>query len=395
MAINSNFFPNIKLTDAQREKFNADMRALPGNISSGASQMQSFYAPGGKLQQSISGTIDRFRNAPSASASANYIATQDLTSLPMGVPNPGTAASSILGGSVSQVSGALGGDGSVVGSGLGGIANNIKGSIGNTVSSIKDRVSSVFNPSTTRKTAAGLESSAIKNLNPGVSLLDAGSSTMGDADRSSKDWRVRVSIPAETNIMEAITNAGGVDVSVLGPLHATGGVLFPYLPVVDVMYRANYSQQKLTHSNYATYAYDNSEITDLRIVGDFTVQNQHEGRYLFAVIQFFRTVTKMFYGKDDTTPASGNPPPLVFVDGYGYYYLPHVPCVVTQFKHSLSNDVDYLEVNLSDGGRVFLPTHSSIEVMMQPVYSRNKIYNDFNIHQFGNGDMLSNRKGML
>jgi hypothetical protein len=84
-------------------------------------------------------------------------------------------------------------------------------------------------------------------------------------------------------------------------------------------------------------------VASINITGDFTVQNVDEARYFLAGIYFFRACTKMFYGLSGDY--QGSPPPIVYLDGYGQHYLPHVPCVVTGFSHTMPNDVDYLEVN--------------------------------------------------
>ena len=168
------------------------------------------------------------------------------------------------------------------------------------------------------------------------------------------DWRVRVSLaPNSTYFYNDSRNTllsplvretgGGTSAigNVLGDLAAPWlgtnkriGVVFPYTPQLQVTHAANYSAQKLTHNNYAQYFYDNSEVQAINITAEFTVQNVNEGQYLLAALYFFRSVTKMFFGADQD-PAAGNPPPLVYLNGYGQYYLPNVPCVVTQFSHTI------------------------------------------------------------
>jgi hypothetical protein len=80
------------------------------------------------------------------------------------------------------------------------------------------------------------------------------------------------------------------------PLSQTSGVVFPYTPSITVNHRARYGVTPLTHANYASYFYEGSEVSSININAEFTVQNIEEGQYLAAVIQFFRTMTKMFYG---------------------------------------------------------------------------------------------------
>jgi hypothetical protein len=77
--------------------------------------------------------------------------------------------------------------------------------------------------------------------------------------------------------------------------------------------------------------------TDLRCT--FTAQSTSEANYLLAVITFFKSVTKMFYGQD---AERGAPPPLTYLSGLGEYQFNEHPCVITQFNYTLPGDVDYI-----------------------------------------------------
>ena len=65
----------------------------------------------------------------------------------------------------------------------------------------------------------------------------------------------------------------GDEYSILAPLIKTDGVIFPYTPNVLVNYRANYDKTTPTHSNYPTYFYQSSEISDVQINATFTAQS--------------------------------------------------------------------------------------------------------------------------
>ena len=141
------------------------------------------------------------------------------------------------------------------------------------------------------------------------------------------------------------------------------------------------------------------------------MQNVEEGQYLLASIYFFRACTKMFYGQG---PNAGNPPPIVFLDGYGSHYFPHVPCIVTGFTHSMPDEADYIEIPIGassvnnvdqvqtgpqqqtsqQGGPQItrLPTLSDIQVRLQPVYSRKSIAG-FDLEKFARGGLLD--KGFI
>jgi hypothetical protein len=203
---------------------------------------------------------------------------------------------------------------------------------------------------------------------------------------------------------------------------------------------ANYSTAVLTHSNYSAHFYNNSDVSDITISGDFTVQSQEEGQYLMAAIYFLRASTKMFFGQGTNI---GNPPPILFLDGYGSHYFPHVPCVITNFTHNLSNDVDYVQVPITqtsledvapvappdnpngavnylenDGlkhipalGRgtnlvkkastqkystitstTRVPTSSTVSVTVRPVYSRQNLHDRFNLSEFAQGKLIGDKK---
>lgn len=165
----------------------------------------------------------------------------------------------------------------------------------------------------------------------------------GSSLDSDNDWRVRVSINPSSKILYWDSGSSGNVPGLVAPLKSTNGFIFPYVPQVTITHSANYASVPLTHSNYAQFFYESSSVAAINISGDFTVQNVDEARYFLAGLYFFRACTKMFYGI--TKDYQGSPPPIVYLDGYGQHYLPHVPCVVTNFSHTMPNDVDYLEVN--------------------------------------------------
>jgi len=239
---------------------------------------------------------------------------------------------------------------------------------------------------------------------------------------ANQDWRVRISLPWNSDYF--YNDASMSNTSILSPLISVPqnfgtlaqsvfnnltnnqnpttriGVVFPYTPQVQITHTANYTKQSLAHNNYANYFYENSEVQAINISGDFTVQSVDEGQYLLATIYFLRAVTKMFYGAD---PQAGNPPPIVYLNGYGQYYLPNVPCVVTSFSHTMPADVDYMDIpepyvtasgyNPQQQARVLnstrLPTTSSVSLTLQPVYSRFAQSQGFSLNDFAQGALVN------
>lgn len=280
-------------------------------------------------------------------------------------------------------------------------SNSIEGSVGVNPYMARQNVNSMFAYSTTN--AGGYQTQ--------------GPNIVVNYPQASYDWRVRVSLaPNSTyfyndpsnNLLAPLrtenSNTAGTAVvqginSLFGNAGQTRiGVIFPYTPVVTVTHTANYEPQKLTHNNYTQYFYNNSEVGPITLQGEFTVQNVNEGQYLLATIYFFRSITKMFFGADNL---AGNPPPIVYLNGYGEYYLPNVPCICQSFSHSMPAEVDYVDVpepGLNYNPYVTkptlnstrMPTTSTVTLQLQPVYSRLAQSRGFNLQDFARGALINN-----
>jgi hypothetical protein len=250
------------------------------------------------------------------------------------------------------------------------------------------------------------------------------------------DWRVRLRLAPRADYLYRANPPG----EILAPLAESDGVIFPYTPQISMGYRANYSNSDPTHSNYRGYFYQNSfvEAVNLRCV--FTAQSTAEANYLLAVIHFFRSVTKMFYGQD---PQRGAPPPLVYLSGLGQYQFNENPCVVSSFDYTLPSDVDYIRAGSSNmnqtnmqnlrprqtggsssvgafgallggaldrlsaagvnkgavnstpptpnfglGNPTYVPTKLDVTITLLPIQSRAQVSQQFSVRDFANGKLL-------
>jgi len=161
------------------------------------------------------------------------------------------------------------------------------------------------------------------------------------------DWRFRISLAEGADYLYKAAGSADDDLGfygpgILAPLATSNGVVFPYTPTVTASYQAKYNTYDLVHSNYRGVFYQNSSVSEISVRGTFTAQDTSEAAYVLAVIHFFRSVTKMFYGQDSQR---GAPPPLVYLTGLGDYQFNAHPAVVTNFEYSLPNDVDYIRAN--------------------------------------------------
>lgn len=239
------------------------------------------------------------------------------------------------------------------------------------------------------------------------------------------DWRFRISLAPGAKYFYNDTNPG-----ILLPLKATKGVIFPYTPSIQVAYSANYESSDIAHSNYKIYNYKNSAVESVAISGDFTAQDTTEANYMLAVIHFFRTMTKMFYGQD-LNPSRGTPPPLCYLSGFGEYQFDNHPVVITNFSYSMPTDVDYINATSQPGNislepykkasntyqtpfqRLFgsglrpggvgsrpvftvsdptkvtrVPTKITLSITCLPVVTRNAISNEFSLQEYSTGSLL-------
>lgn len=255
------------------------------------------------------------------------------------------------------------------------------------INSLGQNLATSLDPSNLRKAAAGIGLVGGPTVPPAkVNWVDTGNKSSTTAT----DWRIKVSLSDSSNIFYLATNQN-TDPAILQPLVATGGVVFPITPQLQISHTARYSSTPLTHSNYAMQFYEGSEAGAIMLNGEFPIQTISEGQYLLAAIYFFRAATKMFWGNENL---AGTPPPMVFLDGYGEYYFPHVPCVVTNIMHTMPDSVDYIDIpiNSMDGkiymGSTRLPLQSTLQVTLQPIYSRNSL-TQFTLSDFANGKMIT------
>jgi hypothetical protein len=297
--------------------------------------------------------------------------------------------------------------------------------------------SSFFNQDTTQN---GVSVSAVLGATspPGFSTQGLLAQTRSDAVKATainqptqSDWRVRLHLAKNANYLYNVAKPGDL----LFPLKDTEGVIFPYTPSIQVQYAASYSPAEVVHSNYKIFQYKGSSVDTVTITCDFTAQDNSEANYLLAVIHFFRSVTKMFYGQDQN-PNPGVPPPLCYLTGLGEFQFNNHSLVVTGFTYDLPTDVDYIRAgspttiagtplnnfrpntgiadsvkirttnnNVPIGGRPFtpmfqqssylssssvtyVPTKMKMSIVCSPVVSRNQVSNGFSLKQYATGALI-------
>ena len=215
-----------------------------------------------------------------------------------------------------------------------------------------------------------------------------------------KDWRVRLQVPQGSPLETFFFDNN----KLMAPLKSSRGIFWPLTPAMVIQHTANYNTMEQVHSNYPHFAYQNSQVDQMNIIGEFPVQNQDDARHWVATINFLRTATKMFFGSDQEH--KGSPPPILHLSGYGDHMFNKVPVIINTFNVELRQGIDYISTEQSkvyskqyehelsqdykNQDATWAPTLSNISVLITPIYSRDSVKN-FSMQKFVRGEL--NGKG--
>jgi hypothetical protein len=281
---------------------------------------------------------------------------------------------------------------------------------------VKNVGGGIFNRTLGRLTGAGISTDS--------RIVNARARWSGRSDKT--DWRVRLQIPTGA---DAVYESILANNDLLNPLVPSRGIFWPLTPAVVIQHSANYNPLAQTHSNYPFQAYQNSQVDSMNIIGEFPVQNSDDAKHWVATVNFLRTITKMYFGKEQAL--KGNPPPIMHLSGYGDHMFNKIPVIVNTFNVELRPGIDYISTKqgskgdrmrndfvsqqqaylnsglsydpytgrpinieaarnaITDGNyesQTWAPTLSNISVLVTPVYSRNSIKN-FSLSEFARGKL--------
>lgn len=208
------------------------------------------------------------------------------------------------------------------------------------------------------------------------------------------------------NINKAESILGPRDNSnILFPLYQTGGVLFPYTPSITTGSVAEYDNTPFIHTNYNYNAYIRSYPKPIGITAEFTAQSNDEALYLLAVIHFFRSVTKSYFGVDPYAKA-GTPPPTLIFNYLGEYQFNNVPVIIKYFDYTYEANIDYVPVDTvqnqlysssigvnlpaaNSAGYTWVPTHLTVNLELETQYIPIKVRDGFNLDKFRSGSLYN------
>ena len=195
--------------------------------------------------------------------------------------------------------------------------------------------------------------------------------------------------------------------NILNPLWATGGILFPYTPSLATGNVVEYDPTSFIHSNYGYNAYVRSYPKPISISAEFTAQTNQEALYLLAVIHFFRSVTKSYFGINPYNKA-GTPPPVLIFNYLGDYQFNNVPVIVKNFEYTYEANIDYVPVSTTStnysvaldprrvdlpatgtNGWTYVPTHITVNLELDTQYIPIQMRNEFNLDLFRQGKLMN------
>lgn len=282
-----------------------------------------------------------------------------------------------------------------------------------------------------------------------MSGLTEGAEVLGDlmgaiseftSNDNPNDWRVRLSLAKWSSFKNS---------PVLQPLQDAGGLVFPYTPQITMKATASYGTVDVAQLNYPIRYYKGSDPGSISITAKMNVEDSTQALYWIAAAHYLRSLTHAFNGAD---PKAGNPPPIVFLNGYGNYVFKNVPVVLTSFSCQMGEDCDYIGTEVvgsaageiegiadsiggladtlgasipglsgitstvssiaggvgqvagilgtfgvggsTSGGTAYVPTKSSFNIELAPVYSRANI-RKFSLDRFVGGGYLNSSFGYV
>lgn len=188
------------------------------------------------------------------------------------------------------------------------------------------------------------------------------------------------------------TPFGGLD-----PLRQddVNGVVFPYTPTIQMSHSASYGQYDVVQSVYQQQYYVNTPNPTINVTAQFTSDTEEDAKYTAAALHFFKACTKSDFG-DAAGDLAGTPPPVLLFNAYGIIHGKNVPVVLQSFSYTLTEDVDYVEVDFA-GERVSLPTMMLFSLDFRVQMPPSKVREEFDIRRYANGFLMSggNKGGFI
>ena len=193
----------------------------------------------------------------------------------------------------------------------------------------------------------------------------------------------------------------------LFPILMTGGLVFPYNPIISEGVNVNYDAVELTHANESFHVYRNTSNVRISIQNAvWTCDTFDNAVYALSVLHFFRTYSQMDFGKDQT----GRPPSPMWFSAYGNYAFHRVPVLLEKADWSFPNDIDYVGIPEFDTDEyisrrlrfakhgtglnhayTWLPMKFEVSSISLVVQHAPRFWSNWSLADYRSGDMLRKR----
>lgn len=241
-----------------------------------------------------------------------------------------------------------------------------------------------FNPQKIADAAIG---QIVSDVPFGPNLL--GGTKIGNSPESND---LRVYLRAQPGAREKVYGPNVPD-NILSILYETDGILFPYTPSISYNQTVSYQSEDLTHTNMDYKTYTRTPPPTLSISADFTAINQRESKYMLAVIHFFKTIAKMYFGEKAGSVA-GLPPPVLIFKGYGNFRYNDVKVLVTNISYTEDSKTNMVALS-NAGGVAKVPVHLNLNLTLEVTETPQRMRKEFDLDAFRTGKLLKDSSGWL
>ncbi len=171
--------------------------------------------------------------------------------------------------------------------------------------------------------------------------------------------------------------------NILQPIIDSGGLVWQYTPQIFVSAGADYEVHQLQGMNYPIHSYISSRPPELPIASEFTANDIYEARYMLAVFNFLKVITKSFAGDSAVAQGvAGTPPPVLLFEYLGEHGFNKVPVIVKDYSIQYGEDVDYVPVHYKMGSTdtvTYVPTAALVTVNLSVNYTPQKLRKRYDI----------------
>lgn len=199
---------------------------------------------------------------------------------------------------------------------------------------------------------------------------------------------MRCSIRAKSSGADIVFGSASDTENVMRPLRLVKRLVFPYTPTVQTGSAAEYDDYSVMQSAFKYPSFIKSYPKEIVVSGDFTAQTMTEAKYVLAVMQFFKSIVKPYFGATD--PRAGTPPAVVLFNYLGRHQFNDVPVVVKDYSYTLEPDADYVYISDFDS---YVPTKLNISITLDTYFNPKVIRDEFNLDDFKTGKLYN--KGFL